>query len=80
MVSGEGSTMRKFIACTVHLNRAIKSKELRWAGYVARMEEGRRAFKILTDRSSGKRPLERAFEKRIFRRVLGPKCKENGEW
>ena len=28
--------------------RAIKSKRLRWAGHVARMEEGRSAFKILT--------------------------------
>ena len=26
--------------------RAIKSRRLRWAGHVARMEEGRRAFKI----------------------------------
>ena len=28
--------------------RAIKSRRLRWAGHVARMEEGRSAFKILT--------------------------------
>ena len=28
--------------------RVIKSKRLRWGGHVARMEEGRRAFKILT--------------------------------
>ena len=28
--------------------RVIKSKRLRWAGHVARMEEGRSAFKILT--------------------------------
>jgi hypothetical protein len=27
--------------------RVIKSRRLRWAGYVARMEEGRRAYKIL---------------------------------
>ena len=27
--------------------RVIKSRRLRWAGYVARMEEGRNAFKIL---------------------------------
>ena len=29
--------------------RVIKSRRLRWAGNVARMEEGRRAFKMLTD-------------------------------
>ena len=33
--------------------------ELRWAGHVARMEEGRSAFKILTGKPTGKRPLGR---------------------
>ena len=28
--------------------KMIKSRRLRWAGHVARMEEGRSAFKILT--------------------------------
>ena len=28
--------------------RVIKSRKLRWAGHIARMEEGRSAFKILT--------------------------------
>ena len=37
--------------------RVIKSRRLRWTGHVARMEEGRRAFKILTDIPTGKRPL-----------------------
>ena len=32
---------------------------MRWAGHVARMEEGRSAFKILTDKPTGKRPLGR---------------------
>ena len=32
---------------------------LRWAGHVARMEEGRSAFKILTGKPKGKRPLRR---------------------
>ena len=30
--------------------RVIKSRRLRWAGHVARMEEGSSAFKILTGR------------------------------
>ena len=30
--------------------RVIKSIRLRWAGHVARMEEGRSAFKILIDK------------------------------
>ena len=39
--------------------RAIKSKRLRWAVHIARMEEGRSAFKILTGKPTGKRPLRR---------------------
>ena len=39
--------------------RVIKSKRLRWEGHVARMEEGRSAFKILTGKPTGKRPLGR---------------------
>ena len=38
--------------------RVIKSRRLRWAGHVARMEE-MSAFKILTDAPAGKRPLGR---------------------
>ena len=37
----------------------IKYRRLRWAGHVARMEEGRSAFKILTGKPTGKRPLGR---------------------
>jgi hypothetical protein len=37
----------------------IKSRKLRWAGNVDRMEEGRSAFKILTDKPTGKIPLGR---------------------
>ena len=35
----------------------IKSRRLRWAGHVARMENVRSAFKILTGKPTGKRPL-----------------------
>ena len=35
------------------------SRRLRWAGHVARMEEGRSAFKILTGTPTGKRFLVR---------------------
>ena len=40
--------------------RVIKSRSLRWAGHVARMEEGRSAFKMLTGKPRGKRPLGRS--------------------
>jgi hypothetical protein len=37
----------------------IKSRRLRWAGHVARMEEGRSALKTLADKPIGKRPQGR---------------------
>ena len=37
----------------------IKSRRLRGAGHVVRMEERRSAFKILTGKPTGKRPLGR---------------------
>ena len=37
----------------------IRSRRLRWAGHVARMEESRSAFKILIGKPAGKRPLGR---------------------
>ena len=39
--------------------RVIKSRRLRWAGHIARMEEGRSGFKILTGKPTGKEPLGR---------------------
>ena len=35
----------------------IKSRRLRWARHVTRMEEGWSGFKILTGKPTGKRPL-----------------------
>ena len=37
----------------------IRSRRLRWAVHVARMEEGRTAFKILTGTFAGNAPLGR---------------------
>ena len=39
--------------------RVVKSRRLGWVGHVARMEEGSSAFKILTGKPTGKRPLGR---------------------
>ena len=36
--------------------RVIKSRRLRWAGHLARMEEARSAFKVVTGAPIGKRP------------------------
>jgi hypothetical protein len=40
--------------------RVIKSRRMRWAGHVARMGEGRGAYRILVGRPEGRRPLGRA--------------------
>ena len=42
------------------INFYIKSRMLRWAGHVARMEEGRSALNILTCTPVEKRPLGRS--------------------
>ena len=39
--------------------RAIKSRRLRWAGHIGRMEDVRSVFKIWTGKAAGKRPLGR---------------------
>ena len=38
--------------------RVIRCKRLKWAGHVARMEEGRSTFKILTSKPTVKRLRE----------------------
>ena len=67
IVSGEGSTMRNFKVCTVHviyLFRVITSRRLRWAGHVPKMEEGRGVFKMLTGKPTLKRPIVRPRRRR----------------
>ena len=39
--------------------REIKSRRMRWTDHVARMEEGRSSFKMLTGKHTGKTPLGR---------------------
>ena len=39
--------------------RVIKSRRMRWAGHVARMEEGRGVYRVLEGKPEGKRPLGR---------------------
>ena len=45
--------------CSPNVVKVIKSRRLRWASHLARMGEGRSAFKILTGTPAGKRPLGR---------------------
>ena len=60
-----GNSCHEFIPNPSSLNhspnivRVIKYRRLRWACHVARMEEGKSAFKILTGKPIGTRPLGR---------------------
>jgi hypothetical protein len=40
--------------------RVIESRRMRWAGHVARMEEGRGVYRVLVGSPGGKRPLGRS--------------------
>ena len=42
------------------IERAVKSRRMRWAGHVARMGEGRGGYRVLVGKPEGKRPLGRA--------------------
>ena len=45
--------------CSPSIVRVIKSRRMRWAGHVARMEKGRGVRKVLVGKPEGKRPLGR---------------------
>ena len=45
--------------CSPNIVRVVKSRRMRWARHVARMEEWRGVHKVLVGKPEGKRPLER---------------------
>jgi hypothetical protein len=45
--------------CFLCIIRIIKSRRMRWAGHVARMGEKRNAYRLLVEKTEGKRPLRR---------------------
>ena len=45
--------------CSPNIVRKMKSRRMRWAGHVTRMEEGRGVHKVLVGIPEGKRPLGR---------------------
>ena len=62
--------------CSPNIVRVIKSRRLRWADHVARIEESRRPFKSLTGKPTGKRPLGRP--RRRWEDIIGTNIKEIG--
>ena len=68
--------------CPPNIVRVIKSRRMRWASHVARMEEGRVVQKVLVGKPEGKRPLgrpRRRWEDNIKMNLqeLGRGC---GDW
>ena len=45
--------------CSPNIVRVIKSRSMRWAGHVARMEEGGGVHKVLVGKPERKRPVGR---------------------
>jgi hypothetical protein len=60
--------------------RLIKSRRMRWAGHVARMGEGRGAYRILVGSSEGRRPLERPRRNRIILKWILKKWDGGMDW
>jgi hypothetical protein len=54
----------------------IKSRRVRWAGYMARMGEERKAYKVLVGKPEGKKPLGR--QRRRWEDVIRMDLREIG--
>ena len=62
--------------------RSLKSRRLRWAGHVARIEQSRNAYRVLVGKPEGKRPLgrpRRRWEDNIRMDLREVGC-DPGEW
>jgi hypothetical protein len=46
--------------CSLNVFQVIKSRRMRWEGYVARMVERRGVYRVLVGKPEGKRPLGRS--------------------
>jgi hypothetical protein len=55
--------LRDLYSSTSTIIRIIKSRRKRWAGIVARMEEKRKAYRLLVGKPEGKRSLGRPRRK-----------------
>ena len=67
---------------TPNIIRSLKSRLLRWAGHVARMEQSINAYRVLAGKPEGKRPLgrpRRRWEDNIKMDLREVGC-DPGEW
>jgi len=58
--------------------RVIKSRRMRWAGHVARMEEGRGVYRVSVGKPEGRRPLGRP--RRRWKDNIRMDLREVGVW
>jgi hypothetical protein len=49
----------RVVYSTTNIIRVIKSRRIRWAGHVARIEQKRGAYRVSLGKPEGKRPLVR---------------------
>jgi hypothetical protein len=63
-VTGEWRKLHNEELCNVYslpnIVRVVKSRNMRWAGHVARMREGRGVHRVLVGKPEGKGPLGRS--------------------
>ena len=62
--------------------RVVKSIRMRWAGHVARMEQGRGVYRVLVGKPEGKRPLGKPGRRwedniKMYLQEFGGGC---GDW
>jgi hypothetical protein len=52
-----------YLYASPNIVSVIKSRRMRWAGHLARMDEVRNAYRILVGKPYGKRPLRRSWRR-----------------
>ena len=67
-INGEWRKLHNAELHTLHSSpniiRHLKSRRLRWAGHVARLEQSRNAYRVFVGKPEGKRPLGRLRRRR----------------
>ena len=58
-IIGEWRKRYNTLYSSPNIVRNLKSRQLRWAGHVVRMEKSRNAYRVLVGKLEGKRPLGR---------------------
>jgi hypothetical protein len=56
---GSWRKLHSILYSSPNIVRVIKSRRIRWVGHVARMGEGKDAYRVFVGRPEGKRPLRR---------------------